>query len=116
MCELESGLMCKTRDVITQTPVRWVRTRAIVFELGSWCWDPRLRCYIGPLVLPRRTSATDKNKHERVSEPPGRSNVPSGVPAVAKVIPKEAPDRPPMRGYRCQLAATFFLMSRSDTC
>ena len=53
MCELESGLMCKTRDVITQTPVRWVRTRAIVFELGSWCWDPRLRCYIGPLVIGR---------------------------------------------------------------
>ena len=39
MCELESGLTCKTRDVITLTPVRWVRTRAIVFELGSWCWD-----------------------------------------------------------------------------
>ena len=62
MCELESGLTCKTRDVITLTPVRWVRTRAIVFELGSQCWDPGLRWYIGPLVcagrvwgvLPRR--------------------------------------------------------------
>ena len=58
MCELESGLMCKTRDVITQTPVRWVRTRAIVFELGSWCWDPRLRCYIGPLVAASPQIAT----------------------------------------------------------
>ena len=56
MCELESGLMCKTRDVITQTPVRWVRTRAIVFELRSWCWDPRLRCYIGPLVRAERAN------------------------------------------------------------
>ena len=41
MCELESGLTCKTRDVITLNPVRQARTRAIVFELGSWtwCWD-----------------------------------------------------------------------------
>ena len=59
MCELESGLMCKTRDVITQTPVRWVRTRAIVFELGSWCWDPRLRWCIGPLVVGRDRDFSD---------------------------------------------------------
>ena len=57
MRELESGLTCKTRDVITQTPARWVRTREIVFELGSWCWDPRLRCYIGPLVVATFTLA-----------------------------------------------------------
>ena len=39
MCELESGLTCKTRDVITLTLVRWVRTRAIVFEPGSHQWS-----------------------------------------------------------------------------
>ena len=58
MCELESGLMCKTRDVITHTPVRWVRTRAIVFELGSWCWDPGLNWWIGPLVIGARPHVT----------------------------------------------------------
>ena len=79
MCELESGLMCKTRDVITQTPVRWVRTRAIVFELGSWCWDPRLRCYIGPLVLAGR--ATGRRKQTNNSG--GDSRCKKGVRGTA---------------------------------